>query len=486
MALKYPDILEHNNPNLPLVDITELKGNSYPLAIISDTGSIPSSKRKVGAIVFTSGSQEFYGFYGQTTSSVDWDEPTNWRSLSTTTGSFTGSFTGTLTGTASWAENALTASYVPASAVVGLNLTQIATGSISASVNLGSDIFTLISSSNTVVSISNVGSISANTVGSTAGLQVNGDTVGSIVLKTTGSSGFAISADQTNGFSIYDINDLNTRFYMNDSGSFGLNTSDVTGYALSVSGSSRFFNNVEITGSLIVNNGITGSLLGTASYATQALSSSFASTASYINTLNQDVIISGTLDLALGGGGTSNLAIAGNAFSQTYLSTNGALVLNPGSGGVGMAGINQYLTLGYIQGQTAGSYLTGSLQGTASFAISSSNAATASYVPASAVVGLNLTQIATGSITASVLIDSPTAFSVVSGSTTLLSVSTASVVTVSNLTVSENLIVNGTASFINTENLLVKDPFILINSGSNSLKDSVLTFSLSPHSQGSL
>jgi hypothetical protein len=368
MALKFPDILEHNNPNLPLVDITELKGNSYPLAVISDSGSIPSSKRKIGAIIFTSASQEFYGFYGQTTSSVDWDEPTNWRSLSTTTGSFTGSFTGTLTGTASWAENALTASYVPASAVVGLNLTQIATGSISASVNLGSDIFTLISSSNTVVSISNVGSISANTVGSTAGLQVNGDTVGSIVLKTTGSSGFAISADQTNGFSIYDINDLNTRFYMNDSGSFGLNTSDVTGYALSVSGSSRFFNNVEVTGSLTVVGGITSSLYGTSSWAENAL--------------------------------------------------------------------------------------------------------TASYVPASAVVGLNLTQIATGSITASVLIDSPTAFSVVSGSTTLLSVSTASVVTVSNLTVSENLIVNGTASFINTENLLVKDPFILINSGSNALADS--------------
>ena len=26
MALKYPDILEHNNPNYPLVDVTSLKG----------------------------------------------------------------------------------------------------------------------------------------------------------------------------------------------------------------------------------------------------------------------------------------------------------------------------------------------------------------------------------------------------------------------------------------------------------------------------
>jgi hypothetical protein len=255
-----------------------------------------------------------------------------------------------------------------------------------------------------------------------------------------------------------------------------------------VSGSNTLFsvNNAGlISGSTLIVSSVTASLLGTASYATQALSSSFASTASYINTLNQDVIISGTLDLALGGGGTSNLAIAGNAFSQTYLSTNGALVLNPGSGGVGMAGINQYLTLGYIQGQTAGSYLTGSLQGTASFAISSSNAATASYVPASAVVGLNLSQIATGSISASVFINSPTAFNIVSGSTTLLSVNTASIVTVSNLTVSDNLIVNGTASFINSENLLVKDPFILINSGSANLTDSGIISQYNSSGEGS-
>jgi len=231
-----------------------------------------------------------------------------------------------------------------------------------------------------------------------------------------------------------------------------------------------------ISGSTLVVSSVTASVLGTAS---------FASTASYVNTLNQNVIISGTLDLALGGGASSNLAIAGNGFSQTYLSTNGALVLNPGSGGVGMAGVNQYLTLAYIQGQTAGSYLTGSLLGTASFAISSSNAATASYVPASAVVGLNLSQISTGSITASVLINSSTAFSVVSGSTTLLSVNTASMVTVSNLTVSENLIVNGTASFINTENLLVKDPFILINSGSANLTDSGIVSQYNSSGEGS-
>jgi hypothetical protein len=40
-----------------------------------------------------------------------------------------------------------------------------------------------------------------------------------------------------------------------------------------------------------------------------------------------------------------------------------------------------------------------------------------------------------------------------------------------NLTVQGNLTVNGTASFINTENVLVKDKFILIASGSSTLTD---------------
>ena len=59
---------------------------------------------------------------------------------------------------------------------------------------------------------------------------------------------------------------------------------------------------------------------------------------------------------------------------------------------------------------------------TASSAISASNALTASYVPASAVVGLNLSQIATGSVTASVGLTTAS-FQLVSGSTTLLYVS---------------------------------------------------------------
>jgi hypothetical protein len=263
----------------------------------------------------------------------------------------------------------LSASIANISGSVGnLSSNKITTGSVTASVDIGSTIFSLVSSSNTFLNIDENGSTTINSINNVTSLTLNGNNQAAIRLKTPSTLGWTIYTDNNNALTLYDLNDGRTRFFANDSGSFGLNTETVGEYSLSVSGSSRFFNDVEISGSLTVINGITGSLYGTSSWALNAL--------------------------------------------------------------------------------------------------------TASYVPASAVVGLNLTQIATGSITASVFIDSPTVFSVVSSSTTLLSVDTASMVTVSNLTVSQNLVVNGTASFINTENLLVKDPFILINSGSNSLTDS--------------
>jgi hypothetical protein len=79
MPVFYPDILEHNNNNRALVDITELRGNAYPLNSLSDTGSIPEDKRKVGAIVFVTSSGAFYGFSGITSSL--WNDPTKWGSL---------------------------------------------------------------------------------------------------------------------------------------------------------------------------------------------------------------------------------------------------------------------------------------------------------------------------------------------------------------------------------------------------------------------
>jgi hypothetical protein len=140
------------------------------------------------------------------------------------------------------------------------------------------------------------------------------------------------------------------------SGDLGLGGNDLYNANL-ISGS-----NVEAPTATIANinaTSITGSLLGnatsatTASYILQAVSASFASTASFVL----------------------------NAVSSSFASTS-------------------------------------SIATSASFATSASqaqNALTASYILASGVAGLNLTQIATGSVTASV---SPSQFSVVSGSVT--------------------------------------------------------------------
>ena len=103
------------------------------------------------------------------TSSVDFvTGSTRFGSLISNTHLFTGSvsitgslnapiITGSLFGTASWAQNAVTASYVAAANVAGLSLFQITTGSITASVGLGNDLFLIKSGSKTYFNISSSG-----------------------------------------------------------------------------------------------------------------------------------------------------------------------------------------------------------------------------------------------------------------------------------------------------------------------------------------
>jgi hypothetical protein len=115
--------------------------------------------------------------------------------------------------------------------------------------------------------------------------------------------------------------------------------------------------------------------------------------------------------------------------------------------------VDQFLSnTGSFSGSFTGVF-TGSLQGTASFATSASFAST---VPASGVIGLNLSQIATASFTASV---SPTQFTVTSASVTEFTV-TGTGVTIGNaitdthrvtgsLNMSGSLDVNGTGIYRN-------------------------------------
>ena len=151
-----------------------------------------------------------------------------------------------------------------------------------------------------------------------------------------------------------------------NSGRVGINISSPA-YTLDVSGSTRFNGNSQITGSLNVTGsititgslnvtaGITGSLLGTASwaqnavtssyilnavsasfatsaslaqtasYVLNAVSASFASTASSVTTLNQNVIISGSLTVFTGSAiefqVTNTGTKIGNAITDTHTVT---------------------------------------------------------------------------------------------------------------------------------------------------------------------
>jgi hypothetical protein len=216
----------------------------------------------------------------------------------------------------------------------------------------------------------------------------------------------------------------------------------------------------------------------TSSYTLNAVSSSFAtnaSTASYVNPLNQAVIITGSLSLALTG--SASLTVEGNQFAQTYLSTAGAMVLNPGTGGVGMAGVNQYITAGYFVGQTAGTILTGSFTGSfkgdgsgltgvpsssfATSALSSSFASTAGNA--------NSVSNAITNNTNNYLLTATGGGSINGESTLTYDGSTLTVGGNANIT--GNLTVAGTASFYNQTTLEVADKFIILASGSTSLTD---------------
>lgn len=109
---------------------------------------------------------------------------------------------------------------IPASGIVGLNLSQIATGSVTASVSPSQ--FTITSGSSTELVVTGTGV-----------------TLGSL------------------------FTDVHS----------------VTG-SFNVSGSARITNGLTVTGSLTVTGGITGSLFGTSSWSNNAISSSFSSTAS--------------------------------------------------------------------------------------------------------------------------------------------------------------------------------------------------------------
>jgi hypothetical protein len=95
-------------------------------------------------------------------------------------GAFTGSFSGSFVGNGAGLFN------VPASGIVGLNLSQIATGSVSASVGVGAASFNVVSGSSTFLFVSSSGNVGIGTNTPSVALQVASDAIISGIRVGTG------------------------------------------------------------------------------------------------------------------------------------------------------------------------------------------------------------------------------------------------------------------------------------------------------------
>jgi hypothetical protein len=133
----------------------------------------------------------------------------------------------------------------------------------------------------------------------------------------------------------------------------------------------------------------------------------------------------------------TNFNIVGNSFGQTYLqSLNGAMVLQPGYGGVEVIGANAALN---VNGAIVGNTVSGSFTG---------NGAGLYNIPISGVTGLNTARIADGNATASI------------SNTEGLRINT-------NTEITGSLIVSSGSATFDATLALTENSSLILNSGSN-------------------
>jgi len=78
MAILTPVNITHNNPELPTVYFSDIKGNIWATGSDGNQYGIPEGKRELGMIVYFSSSQDFKYYKGGTTASADWASPLSW------------------------------------------------------------------------------------------------------------------------------------------------------------------------------------------------------------------------------------------------------------------------------------------------------------------------------------------------------------------------------------------------------------------------
>ena len=193
-----------------------------------------------------------------------------------------------------------------------------------------------------------------------------------------------------------------------------------------------------------------GPLTGTASFATSASYAFQATSASYAQqaTSASYALVATSASYALQATSASYALQATSAsFASTAAQVNNALTF-----GTGLSG-----SISTYNGSAA-----------ATFAISGSATLSSNLIPKWTGTGLANTNITDTGTQVQIGAGASSGMSVAAGGVNVTGNSTFN----NNLTVTGDLTVNGTASFVNSDNLYVKDKFILINSGSSTLADS--------------
>jgi len=359
------------------------------------------------------------------------------------TGSFTGSFSGTVTGTVSATSSySVSSSYAyTASSAVNASASLIAVSAsyaytASSAINASASLIA-VSASYAYTASSAVNATSALTASSADNFVVrNSLTASNAVIQNTLTAQTLIvttvssSVEFSSGSNIFGNSTANTQTMTGS-----LNVSGAVNIIGSINGTNGGFTG-SFSGSFY--GAYTGSLFGTSS---QAISASYAYTAS--SAINASAsLIAVSSSYAYTASSAINASASLIAISSSYA-------------GTASYAIQTIAALSQGSGITAFSY-----NGSSSVAISLSS----NYLPKWTGAGFSNSNIS--DLTTSISVAVPTFFT-------------------SDVTVGGNITVNGTASFINTQNVLIKDKFILLASGSTSLTDAGIVIAYSGSMTGS-
>lgn len=184
--------------------------------------------------------------------------------------------------------------------------------------------------------------------------------------------------------------------------------------------------------------------------------------------LQVDNLTSGSVVI---GGGT-----AGNLFT-TPINGTGNIVATTGATGLSASGSFSGSFQGSFSGVATLPTIT-QAAGIVPFTYDGSTAVTVAVSGAAALSNNTLTKWNGNAFVNTNIIDTGTQIQIGAGASSGVTVAAGGINVTgnstfnSNLTVQGDLVVNGTASFVNSDNLYIKDKFILINSGSGTLGDS--------------